>query len=123
MSSVHGRQKLEWRDVVVGTGPPVRAGAAINLRYAVSENDTTPPLVFNLDGEPQKTFELSFTVGAGDVAEALEAGVLGMREGGRRTVAMSLLDIATSSDAYEPPTVQGGPVTYVIDLLEVHHQP
>lgn len=70
-------------DVVVGTGDPVVQGDTLMVHYTGVLPDGT---VFDSSvarGEP-----FPFTIGTGSVIQGWELGLLGMREGGRRILAI-----------------------------------
>lgn len=70
-------------DVVPGTGDAVKSGDTVSVHYTGVLPDGT---VFDSSiarGEP-----FSFTVGAGDVIQGWELGLVGMQVGGRRILAI-----------------------------------
>ncbi|HEU0015431.1 MAG TPA: FKBP-type peptidyl-prolyl cis-trans isomerase [Longimicrobium sp.] len=70
---------LYYRDLAVGTGAVVQAGTRANVRYVGYFANGT---VFDQRTAAQSPF--SFTVGAGQVIEGWDEGVVGMKVGGRR---------------------------------------
>ncbi len=70
---------LYYRDLAVGTGALVQAGTRVNVRYA---GYFTNGQMF--DQRTAAQAPLTFTVGAGQVIEGWDEGLVGMRVGGRR---------------------------------------
>ncbi|EPQ57347.1 hypothetical protein GLOTRDRAFT_137694 [Gloeophyllum trabeum ATCC 11539] len=68
------------QDAVVGTGPQVKKGSQVSLRYIGKLQDGT---IFdkNTKGQPFKT-----TVGKGEVIKGWDVGLMGMQVGGERKI-------------------------------------
>jgi FKBP-type peptidyl-prolyl cis-trans isomerase len=70
---------LKSEDLKVGTGAQVKSGDKIQVNYIGTLTDGTK---FDSSYDRNVTFE--FTVGAGEVIEGWERGVVGMKVGGKR---------------------------------------
>jgi hypothetical protein len=93
-ASVKTPSGLYYRDITVGTGPAVLTGQRISVRYTGALRTGT---VF--DSNTTAATPFSFTLGAHQVIEGWDEGVLGMRVGGKRQLII-------------PPTVGYGPEDY-----------
>jgi FKBP-type peptidyl-prolyl cis-trans isomerase len=75
----NGSEGLETEDVETGSGPAAKEGDTVSVHYTGTFADGRK-FDSSLDrGEP-----FSFTIGAGDVIEGWEKGVVGMQVGGTR---------------------------------------
>ncbi len=75
--------QLEVQDVIVGAGGPVVAGDTLTVNYTGLLTDGT---VFDSSGSHGAPF--TFTIGQDQVIQGWERGLLGMREGGKRLLAI-----------------------------------
>jgi len=76
--------QLESEDITVGTGDPVVAGDTVSVLYTgVLPNGTVFDSTDSHGGTP-----FTFTVGTGYVIKGWDQGLLGMKEGGRRLLAI-----------------------------------
>ena len=67
------------QDTTIGTGRTARLGDTVTIHYIAKENDAG-----EFDNTYTKGTPLSFKVGADEVIEGLEQGIIGMKEGGKR---------------------------------------
>jgi FKBP-type peptidyl-prolyl cis-trans isomerase len=74
---------LVVRDLVVGGGNEVVQGSRVTVHYIGRFSDGRP-----FDSSHDRGQPLRFTVGAGEVVPGWEQGMLGMREGGQRRIAI-----------------------------------
>jgi len=72
------------RDNVVGTGAEAKAGNALTVHYI---GTLTSGKVF--DSSIDRGVPFSFTLGAGQVIRGWDEGLMGMKEGGRRTLVIA----------------------------------
>ena len=72
---------LQYRDEVAGTGATVAAGSRLTVQYAGCLTDGT---VFGASDATQPS--LTFTVGAHQLIQGFDDGVVGMKVGGRRAL-------------------------------------
>lgn len=78
-----GITQLVGEDVTVGTGTPVAPGDMVSVNYTGMLTDGT---VFDASSDHGGPF--SFTVGAGQVIQGWDQGLLGMQVGGERLLAI-----------------------------------
>ena len=67
------------QDTTVGTGRTARLGDTVTIHFIAREKDAG-----EFDNSYKKGTPLSFRVGADEVIEGLEQGIIGMQEGGKR---------------------------------------
>lgn len=103
---------VELQDVVVGTGDEVVEGARVYVHYVGMLSDGT---VFDESRPRGKAFD--FLVGAGQVIQGWEDGLLGMKVGGtRRLVIPSSLGYGAQGQG----SIPGGATLYFeVDLLSL----
>ncbi len=77
---VQGGGNLEIKDTKVGTGAPAKVGETLVMNYT---GKLTSGTVF--DSSKGKA-PFTFTLGAGEVIEGWDKGLIGMRPGGKRTL-------------------------------------
>ncbi len=81
-SDSRGRiRALIVQEGVIGSGREVRAGDTVTVHYVADVRGGTQFGNTRASGEP-----FVFQVGSGEVIEGLERGVIGMKEGGTRTL-------------------------------------
>lgn len=74
-------KELVKTDIKVGTGPAVKNGDLVSVRYKGWLDDGT---VFDENSNPEPPY--MFTVGAGAVIKGWDLGVVGMKQGGKRNL-------------------------------------
>jgi FKBP-type peptidyl-prolyl cis-trans isomerase len=104
--------KLVAMDVLKGEGESVVCGSTVTVNYA-SFNENSLPLDSTTGKKP-----MTFKVGGKQVIKGLENGVVGMRTGGKRKIAIP------SSLAYDDPEFKSdiaehSPILFEVDLLNV----
>jgi FKBP-type peptidyl-prolyl cis-trans isomerase len=104
---------LKITDATVGTGATVKQGDTVNVLYAGSLDDGT---VFDASSKHGNQ-PFSFTVGAGNVIQGWDLGLVGMKVGGKR-------DLVIPSDlGYGPggsgPIPPNATLHFTIQLLSI----
>ena len=100
---------LVIRDLAVGQGPEVVQGSRVTVHYIGRFSDGRP-----FDSSFERGQPLSFTVGAGEVIPGWEEGMLGMRAGGQRRIAIPP-ELGFTND----PAGAGQTLDLEVELLEV----
>jgi hypothetical protein len=101
---------LQYRDVRVGTGTVAESGRRIGVHYVGSLRNGT---IFDTSRDAPGT-PFSFTLGANEVIDGWDEGLVGMRVGGRRTL------IIPANLAYEGQTGRPqGTLVFDVELLSV----
>jgi FKBP-type peptidyl-prolyl cis-trans isomerase len=72
-------EELRIEDLVLGTGPEAKTGDTVEVHYAGTLTDGT-----KFDSSYERTTPLTFTIGARQLIEGWERGIVGMKVGGRR---------------------------------------
>jgi peptidylprolyl isomerase len=104
--------KLETKDLIVGTGPEAKAGQMVTVNYV--------GVLFKggkeFDASWKRKEPFQFTLGNGSVIKGWDAGVAGMKVGGRRELVIpsNLAYGPKGSGASIPPNA---PLVFVVDLL------
>lgn len=98
-------------EIEVGTGPAVKAGNTVDVNYIGRLRDGK---LFDITSQP-----ITFRVGAGQVIQGLDNGLVGMRAGGVRKL------IIPSREAYGPRGVPGmippdATLDFDVELLKIH---
>src|SRR3989344_1547139 len=75
---------LKIKDIVVGTGKEVRAGDTVQVHYTGTLTDGS-----KFDSSRDRNLPFSFPVGARQVIQGWDVGLVGMKEGGKRTLTIS----------------------------------
>ena len=105
---------LVVQDVIVGTGTEAKAGDTVDVQYVgVLRKDGK-----EFDSSWKRKQPFSFALGSGQVIAGWDAGVVGMKEGGRRRL------IIPSDQAYgaqgQPPTIPAdAALVFDVDLIKV----
>ncbi|MFW5719787.1 MAG: FKBP-type peptidyl-prolyl cis-trans isomerase [Candidatus Dojkabacteria bacterium] len=73
--------ELKTEDTVVGDGKEAKSGDTVSVHYTGTLKDGT---VF--DSSVERGTPFSFTLGNGEVIQGWDEGVVGMKEGGKRTL-------------------------------------
>ncbi|WP_279599229.1 FKBP-type peptidyl-prolyl cis-trans isomerase [Methylobacterium sp. J-076] len=76
---------LKYHDEVVGTGPEPKAGQQVTVQYTgwLDENGKKGK---KFDSSRDRNQPFSFTIGAGQVIQGWDQGVMTMKQGGKRTL-------------------------------------
>jgi len=102
---------FDFKDLKVGTGPVVKKGSRVKISFVASYANK---FVFDTT---EKRGPEEFVVGAGDVIPGIDAGVVGMKMGGKRSLWLppALLHTAGGGMSIE----MNQPATFEITLLDV----
>jgi len=74
-------EKLVIKDIVVGTGAEATSGKTVSVHYVGTLEDGT-----KFDSSHDRGQPFGFTVGAGEVIQGWDLGVVGMKVGGKRNL-------------------------------------
>lgn len=104
---------LSIEDLVVGPGEVAELGDTVKVHYVGSLQDGT---VFDSSREREHSFE--FVLGAGQVIEGWDKGVLGMKVGGSRRLTIPS-DMAYGDQGIPGVIPGGATLIFEVELLEV----
>jgi len=107
LGSVYPPTVLEESDLIMGTGPAVKAGDTVTVQYVEAGYSTPGTVAQTTWGQMPETF----IVGQGGVTAGEDEGVVGMKVGGRREL------IIPPDLAYEG--ISNVTVVFVVDLLRI----
>jgi peptidylprolyl isomerase len=103
---------LGMHDLVVGTGPAARAGQQLTVNYV----GVGYPAGREFDSSWKRREPFTFALGKGNVIPGWDRGLLGMKVGSRRQLAIPAA-LAYGAQG-QPPTIKPNePLVFVIDLL------
>jgi peptidylprolyl isomerase len=104
---------LGMHDLVVGTGPAARAGQQLTVNYV----GVGYPAGREFDSSWKRREPFTFALGKGNVIPGWDRGLLGMKVGSRRQLAIPAA-LAYGAQG-QPPTIKPNePLVFVIDLLK-----
>ena len=103
---------LRLKDVRVGSGPSASKGSVVLVHY-----DCFLPRGERLDSSRDRPYPAQFQIGRRDVVPALEHGVLGMSEGGLRSIRVSPQLTYFERERY-PDLPEGAALRYEIELVQ-----
>ena len=107
-------RRLEKEDIVKGKGPPAKAGDTVTVNYVGVTFSTGDEFDASWDrGQP-----FDVPLGAGQVIEGWDKGLVGMRKGGRRILTVPP-ELAYGTDGYPPTIGPNETLVFVIDALEI----
>ena len=106
--------ELQSTDAVVGTGAVAAAGDTITVDYVGSLTDGT---VFDASKNHGDT-GFSFTLGAGQVIQGWDQGLLGMKEGGKRKLVIPA-SLAYGDQAIGNVIPANSTLVFEVELLKV----
>lgn len=72
---------LKIKDTVIGKGPVAKAGDRLSMHYTGTLEDGT-----KFDSSLDRNDPFDFTLGAGQVIQGWDTGIVGMNVGGKRTL-------------------------------------
>lgn len=108
---IHRASGLLYQDLVTGSGPPLANGRTAVVRYSVWLHNGVL-IESNRDLEP-----FAFRVGAGDVIEGWDEGLVGMQAGGKRKLVVPYkLGYGETGSGDVPPYAT---LVFDIELLEI----
>jgi FKBP-type peptidyl-prolyl cis-trans isomerase len=105
-------EKLIIDDVTVGTGSEVQAGDTVAVHYVGTLQNGQ-----EFDNSKKRGEPFTFTVGAGQVIQGWDQGLLGMKVGGTRILVIPS-DLAYG-DRGVGPIPGGATLVFSIDLIEI----
>ena len=107
--------ELQIKDITVGTGPAAKAGDLLLMRYVGTRTADGTEFDQNVDsGEP-----LNVTLGAGQVIQGWDEGLVGIQQGGRRQLDIPA-DLAYGDSPPAGSSIQpGDALTFVVDAVAV----
>ncbi|MDQ3644098.1 MAG: FKBP-type peptidyl-prolyl cis-trans isomerase [Actinomycetota bacterium] len=107
-------KELETEDIVEGEGEAAKAGDTLTMQYVGVSYSTGQEFDASWDqGQP-----FIFELGAGDVIEGWDEGLVGMREGGRRQLIIPP-DMAYGATGQPPVIGPDETLIFVVDLIEI----
>ena len=105
-------QKLIIDDVILGNGATVATGSVVNVHYVGTLQNGE-----EFDNSRKRGAPFSFTLGEGKVIKGWEAGMEGMKVGGKRILVIPS-DMAYGDKGYGP--IPGGAtLVFAIELLSI----
>jgi len=105
--------ELGIEDVALGEGPEVVNGDTVVIEWSGYYTDGAMWNSSSMMGEP-----FTFTVGAGEVIEGWDIGILGMQAGGMRTLEVPA-DMAYGEEGAHPMISPDQDLVYEIKLVEI----
>lgn len=104
---------IEQQDIVVGSGPEVKAGDRVSVHYSGFLLDGTP-----FDSSVERGVPFQFVIGKRQVIEGWDIGVVGMKKGGKRKLKIPP-HLAYGSTGAPPKIGPDATLQFDIELLEV----
>jgi peptidylprolyl isomerase len=107
-------RRLQKEDIVKGKGRPAKAGDTVTVNYVGVTFSTGDEFDASWDrGQP-----FDVPLGAGQVIEGWDRGLVGMRKGGRRILTIPP-ELAYGADGYPPTIGPNETLVFVIDALAI----
>ena len=103
---------LKYKDVVLGSGPAVKAGETAAVQYTGRLEDGSK-FDSSEGGQPYE-----FKLGAGTVIKGWDEGVAGMQVGGKRTLVIPP-DLAYGPGGYPPVIPANATLTFDVELMAI----
>jgi len=104
--------KLVTKELIVGTGPEAKAGQSVTVNYV--------GVLYHggkeFDASWKRSEPFTFELGAGKVIKGWDAGVAGMKVGGRRELIIPA-ELAYGAQGSPPTIPPNAPLVFVVDLL------
>lgn len=108
--------QLMMKDEVVGTGVVAAAGDNVTVNYIGTLTNGT---VFDASANhPETASGFTFTLGAGQVIKGWDQGIIGMKVGGKRVLAIPA-DLAYGSQAVGNVIPANSALVFEVELLKV----
>jgi len=120
------QKQLQTEDTVVGTGAEAQTGDTVSMNYVGRLQDgtlfdTNNPEIAKAEGvyNPGREYtSFDFTLGAGQVIAGWDQGIVGMKEGGKRTLTISS-DLAYGDNGYPPVIPAKATLVFDVELIKV----
>lgn len=109
----HEVNKLEIKDLLLGTGKIASNGASLTVNY---QGSLISGEIFDSSYDRNKSF--SFVLGSGQVIKGWDQGILGMRQGGKRQLIIPA-DLAYGDYSPSPKIPSGATLVFEVELLKV----
>jgi peptidylprolyl isomerase len=107
-------RRLEKQDIVKGKGPAAKPGDTVTVQYVGVAFSTGDEFDASWDrGQP-----FPVPLGAGQVIEGWDKGLVGMRKGGRRMLTVPP-ELAYGSEGYPPTIAPNETLIFVVDAVDV----
>ena len=107
-------RKLEKQDIVKGKGPAAKPGDTVTVQYVGVSFSTGDEFDASWDrGQP-----FPVPLGAGQVIEGWDKGLVGIRKGGRRMLTIPP-ELGYGSEGYPPTIAPNETLIFVIDALDI----
>ncbi|MBU6388751.1 FKBP-type peptidyl-prolyl cis-trans isomerase [Patescibacteria group bacterium] len=106
--------QLMMKDNVVGTGAVAAAGDKVTVQYVGALTNGT---VFDASAN-HGTAGFTFTLGAGQVIKGWDQGVVGMKEGGTRTLLIPA-SLAYGSQSPSPSIPANSSLVFEVQLVKI----
>jgi peptidylprolyl isomerase len=107
-------RRLEKQDIVKGKGPAAKPGDTVTVQYVGVAFSTGDEFDASWDrGQP-----FPVPLGAGQVIEGWDKGLVGIRKGGRRVLTVPP-ELAYGSEGYPPTIAPNETLIFVIDAIDV----
>jgi peptidylprolyl isomerase len=107
-------RRLEKQDIVKGKGPAAKPGDTVTVQYVGVAFSTGDEFDASWDrGQP-----FPVPLGAGQVIEGWDKGLVGIRKGGRRVLTIPP-ELAYGSEGYPPTIAPNETLIFVIDAIDV----
>jgi peptidylprolyl isomerase len=107
-------KKLEIEDIVKGKGKAAKKGDQVTMQYVGISWSTGEQFDASWDsGQP-----FDFTLGAGDVIDGWDKGIVGMKEGGRRKLTIPP-DLGYGPQGSPPSIGPNETLVFVVDAVKI----
>jgi peptidylprolyl isomerase len=110
-------RRLETEDIVKGTGKPAKAGDTLVVNYVGVTFSTGSEFDASWDrGQP-----FPVQLGAGQVIQGWDRGLVGMRKGGRRILTIPP-ELGYGAEGFPPDIPPNETLVFVVDALQIQRQ-
>lgn len=107
--------QLETKDLIVGTGPAIKAGDKATMQYVGVAYSSKK--VFDSSWSRDQPFQ--FTLGAGTVIPGWDQGIVGMQVGGRREIVIPP-SLAYGSQSPGSGIAANDTLIFIVDLQKIN---
>ena len=106
-------KNLEVADLITGTGPKAKAGDTVQVQYVLATYSSGGVVQSSWTSQP-----FSFTLGAGQVIEGWDLGVVGMQAGGRRELIIPA-SLGYGNQSRGGGITAGDTLIFVVDCISI----